>query len=58
MSLVFWDSMLFVYLVEENPRFIDRVIKLRRRMTEHTDRLYQRDDARRGVIASLRLRRR
>ena len=39
MSLVFWDSMLFVYLVEENPRFIDRVIKLRHRMKERTDRL-------------------
>ena len=39
MSLVFWDTMLFIYLVEENPAFGRRVVKLRRRMLERGDRL-------------------
>ena len=39
MSLVFWDTMLFIYLVEENPEFCKRVVRLRRRMLERGDRL-------------------
>ena len=39
MSLVFWDTMLFVYLVEENPAFVERVGEIRERMVRRKDRL-------------------
>jgi predicted nucleic acid-binding protein len=39
MSLVFWDSMLFVYLVEDHPDFRGRVSEIRRRMLARKDRL-------------------
>ena len=39
MSLVFWDTMLFVYLVEENPQFHRRVSGIRTRMLDRGDRL-------------------
>ena len=32
MSLVFWDTMLFVYLLEEHPQFHPRVSGIRDRM--------------------------
>ena len=32
MSLVFWDTMLFVYLLEEHPQFHPRVSGIRERM--------------------------
>ncbi len=39
MSLVFWDTMLFIYLIEEHPRFGRRVIEIRRRMLARGDQL-------------------
>jgi predicted nucleic acid-binding protein len=39
MSLVFWDTMLFVYLLEEHPGFHRRVSEIRKRMLERGDRL-------------------
>ncbi len=39
MSLVFWDTMLFIYLIEEHPRFGPRVIEIRRRMLARGDQL-------------------
>jgi uncharacterized protein len=39
MSLVFWDSMLFVYLVEEHPVFQQDVARIRERMLARKDRL-------------------
>ena len=39
MSLVFWDTMLFVYLVEEHPEFHRRVSAIRSRMLDRGDRL-------------------
>ncbi len=39
MSLVFWDSMLFVYLIEEHKEFSGRVIEIRERMLARKDRL-------------------
>jgi uncharacterized protein len=39
MSLVFWDSMLFIYLVEDHPQFYEPVRQIRQRMIERRDRL-------------------
>lgn len=39
MSLVFWDTNLFVYLVEENPEFSPQVEAIRARMLRRADRL-------------------
>jgi uncharacterized protein len=39
MSLIFWDTMIFVYLVEENPTFHRPVSTIRTRMLERGDRL-------------------
>jgi predicted nucleic acid-binding protein len=39
MSLIFWDSMLFVYLVEQQPEFSGRVSEIRQRMLVRKDRL-------------------
>ncbi len=39
MSRVYWDSMLFVYLLEENPAFGVKVIRLHEAMTRRGDTL-------------------
>lgn len=39
MSIVFWDTMLFVYLIEEQPVFADRVEGLRLRILDRDDQL-------------------
>jgi len=39
MSRIFWDTNLFVYLLEENPEFSQLVAHLRRRMTDRGDEL-------------------
>src|SRR5258706_13220689 len=40
MSLVFWDSNLFIYLFEVRGRFAERVADLRARMLERGDQLF------------------
>ncbi len=40
MRRVFWDSNLFIYLFEENPRFVEVVRALRIRMAARGDVLY------------------
>jgi predicted nucleic acid-binding protein len=40
MAKVFWDTNLFIYLLEENPVFCDQVTQLRARMLTRGDRLY------------------
>ena len=39
MSLIFWDTNLFIYLMEEHPDFGERAAWIRRRMIERRDRL-------------------
>ncbi|MBM3460078.1 MAG: type II toxin-antitoxin system VapC family toxin [Armatimonadetes bacterium] len=39
MSLVFWDTNLFVYLMEDHPQYGPRVTEMRARMLERRDRL-------------------
>ena len=39
MSRIFWDTNLFVYLLEGNGESTDRVLSLRRRMIERKDEL-------------------
>ncbi|HLJ48395.1 MAG TPA: PIN domain-containing protein [Bryobacteraceae bacterium] len=39
MSLVFWDTMLFVYLLEDHPLFAGRVKEIRSRMIDRGDQL-------------------
>jgi predicted nucleic acid-binding protein len=39
MSLIFWDTNLFVYWMEDHPKFGDRVGRIRRRMLERGDQL-------------------
>jgi uncharacterized protein len=39
LALVFWDTNLFVYLLEENPKFGESIRKLGRRMEARGDRL-------------------
>jgi len=39
MALVFWDTNLFIYLLEEHPAFGEPVRQLRRRMIERGDGL-------------------
>ena len=39
MSRIYWDSMLFIYWLEDNPLFIKRMKAIRRRMDERQDRL-------------------
>jgi predicted nucleic acid-binding protein len=38
-SLVFWDTNLFIYLLEEHPVFFPQVAAIRRRMLDRRDRL-------------------
>ncbi len=40
MSRVFWDTNLFIYLVEAHPKYSQRVVDLRRRMLKRRDQLY------------------
>ena len=40
MSRIFWDTNLFIYLLEDYGRFSKEVIVLRRRMIERGDRLF------------------
>jgi predicted nucleic acid-binding protein len=39
-SRIFWDTNLFIYLIEEFGDLSERVIKLRKRMVERGDELY------------------
>jgi predicted nucleic acid-binding protein len=40
MSRIFWDSNLFIYLLEDHPEFSQAVADLRRRMLERGDQLF------------------
>lgn len=40
MSRIFWDTNLFIYLIEEFGNLSERVISLRKRMIERGDELY------------------
>ena len=39
MSRIYWDTMLFIYLLEDNPHFAKRVDAIRLRMQERSDQL-------------------
>lgn len=39
MSLIYWDTMLFVYWIEEHPRYAKRVLQLLEKMRVRQDRL-------------------
>lgn len=39
MSLIFWDSMIFVYLMEDHVEFAPRVRRLREQMLKRGDRI-------------------
>lgn len=39
MSRIYWDSMLFVYWLEDNPQFAKRVANIHARMQERNDEL-------------------
>ena len=39
MSRIYWDTMLFIYWLENNPKFAKRVGAIRTRMEERGDRL-------------------
>jgi uncharacterized protein len=39
MSRIYWDAMMFIYLLEENPQFGKRVDAIWSRMTERNDQL-------------------
>ena len=39
MSRIYWDTMLFIYWLEDNPQFAKRVDAIRLRMRERNDRL-------------------
>jgi uncharacterized protein len=39
MSRIYWDTMLFVYWIEEHPRYAKRVLQLREKMRMRQDRL-------------------
>lgn len=40
MSKIFWDTMLFVYLMEDHPKYAPRVAAVLARMEERHDELY------------------
>jgi len=40
MAKVFWDTNLFIYMLEANPKFGPAVKNLRRRMLQRNDRLF------------------
>ncbi len=39
MSRVYWDTMLFIYWLEDNPQYAKRVSQIRARMKERRDQL-------------------
>ena len=39
MSRIYWDTMLFIYLIEEHPTYVDRLKRLLSRMQLRGDRL-------------------
>jgi len=39
MSRIYWDSMLFVYWLDDNPQFAKRVASIHARMSERNDEL-------------------
>ena len=39
MSRIYWDTMLFIYWLEDNPQFAKRVSSIRSRMQERDDQL-------------------
>lgn len=39
MSRIYWDSMLFIYWLENHPRFANRVAAIHARMQERNDKL-------------------
>ena len=39
MSLIFWDTNIFIYLIEGDPRFLPRVVSIWNRMKERGDQL-------------------
>ncbi len=39
MSRIYWDTMLFIYWLEDHPRFANRVDAIRSRMAERQDEL-------------------
>ncbi len=39
MSRIYWDTMLFIYWLEDNPQYASRVIAIRSRMKERRDEL-------------------
>jgi uncharacterized protein len=39
MSRIYWDSMLFIYWLDDNPLFAKRVASIRARMSERNDEL-------------------
>ena len=39
MSRIYWDSMLFIYWLEDNPRFAERVQTIHSRMKDRGDQL-------------------
>ena len=40
MSRIFWDTNLFIYLIEDYGKLSERVVSLRKRMNERQDELY------------------
>lgn len=40
MSRIFWDTNLFIYLIEDYGKLSERVVRLRQRMNERQDELY------------------
>ena len=40
MSRIFWDTNLFIYLIEDYGKLSERVVSLRNRMNERQDELY------------------
>ena len=40
MKSIFWDTNLFIYLLEDSPKFGQAIEELRRRMLRRNDRLY------------------
>src|SRR3989442_7297677 len=40
LAKIFWDTNLFIYLMEENPTFAHRVAEIRRGMLSRGDNLY------------------
>ena len=40
MSRIFWDTNLFIYLIEDYGKFSDRVVALRQRMLTRGDQLF------------------